>query len=281
MNTLYDDFRSALHSVWQRRGLSLAVAWAICLIGWAVVWMIPSTYKSDARIFVQLYDPLSTQVGMGDADRKHSLDQIRDTLTSAQHLEQVVKSTPLGNNITSRSQMESAVAGLSKAIKVTAEQDNLFEISATSASLRFSPAENAKLSRDIVAKMIDIFRVENLNGNKGQIKQTMEFLDQQLAQRNSELQAAEQRRLVFESKYPELASGGTSVIQRLESTRTEMRNIDADIIAASSSLASINAQIASTPQSVSGLAAGNVGGTRGALAQIQSELASMRARGMT
>ena len=41
MNSLYDEFRIAVHSVWNRRWLALGVAWGICLLGWLVIAMIP------------------------------------------------------------------------------------------------------------------------------------------------------------------------------------------------------------------------------------------------
>lgn len=279
MNTLYDDFRAALHSIWHRRWLALAVAWAVCLVGWLVVAMVPNSYESRARIFVQLYDPLAAQVGIGEADRKNSINRVRDTLTSSVHLQKVIRSTRLGDNVTTTKQMEGAVAGLGKAIKISATQDNLFEITATSGSMKMSDAENAKLSRQIVEKMIEIFRDENLNNNVGEMKQTLQFLDQQLAGRQLELQAAEQRRLAFEAKHPELAQGGVSLIQRLEANRTEMRSLDGDIIAAQSGIAAVNSQLASTPQSIAGV--GPTGGARSMLSAAQAELASMRARGLT
>ena len=41
MNSLYDEFRVALHSVWTRRWLVLAVAWGICILGWLAIPFAP------------------------------------------------------------------------------------------------------------------------------------------------------------------------------------------------------------------------------------------------
>jgi hypothetical protein len=49
MNSLYDEFRVALHSVWTRRWLVLAVAWGICILGWLAIASIPNRYDSRAR----------------------------------------------------------------------------------------------------------------------------------------------------------------------------------------------------------------------------------------
>ena len=42
MNGLYDELRIALHSVWTRRWMVLAVAWGICILGWLMIAMIPN-----------------------------------------------------------------------------------------------------------------------------------------------------------------------------------------------------------------------------------------------
>ncbi|MDE2596180.1 MAG: chain-length determining protein, partial [Sphingomonadales bacterium] len=135
---------------------------------------------------------------------------------------------------------------------------------------------------DIVQKMIDIFREENLAGNRGEMTQSLDFMNQQLTQRQKELEAAEQKRLTFEAAHPELAQGGAGMLQRLEASRAELRGIDADLAAAQSALAAINGQLAGTPATIAGGgSSGAVGGARGALAEAQAQLYGMRARGMT
>ena len=280
MGSVFDDLRASLQGIWNRRWLALGVAWVVCLIGWVVVAMVPNSYDSSARIFVQMYDPLAAQVGIGENDRRHDIDRIRDTLTSSVHLEKVVRSTPLGANIHTRKQMESAVAGLAKAIKVVNDQDNLFEISATSASAARSDSENAHLSQQIVQKMIEIFRDENLDNNQGQMRETLGFLDQQLAARQKELEAAEQNRMAFEAQHPEMAQGGVSLVQRLEADRAESRSIDSDIVAAQSAVASVNGQLASTPATLAPNAPVTAGG-RTPLQQAIQDLYMMKARGLT
>jgi uncharacterized protein involved in exopolysaccharide biosynthesis len=279
MNSLFTDIRAALHSIWRRRWLALMVAWVVCAAGWAMVGLVPNTWESHSRLMVQLYDPLSAQVGIGEADRKRDIDRVRDTLTSAANLEKVVRGTRLGDDIADRKQMDGAIGGLAKSIKIVATQDNIFEVTAQARSGHMSDAESARLSRDIVQKVIEIFRDGSNSNNQGDMKQTLDFLDQQLVNRQGELQAAEQRRLTFETQHPELAQGGVSLIQQLEQNRAEMRGLDADIAAAQSSLAAINAQIAGTPATIAGQAiAGPMGGTRAQLAQVQADLAGMRAR---
>lgn len=279
MNAIYDELRAALFSIWHRRWLVLAVSWAVCLLGWLAVAFIPNTYESKTRIFVQLDDVLAQQIGIGAGTRQKDIERVRQTITSATNLEKVIRATRIGNDIVSPSQMEVAVQSLAKQIKIVSQQDNLFEISAQSGRSDLSDAENAKLAQDIVQKMLDIFREENLGGDRGEMRETIQFLDQQLEARQKQLEEAEQRRLAFEAQNPELIGGAATIAQKLASNRSEMRSIDADLAAAQSALAAITGQLSSTPPTL--IVPGVGGGPRGALAQAEADLAGMKARGLT
>jgi polysaccharide chain length determinant protein (PEP-CTERM system associated) len=279
MDTLYEELLSALHSIWHRRWIALAVAWAICIAGWLVVALIPNSYESHARIFIQLDDALAEQVGIGVADKKRDIERIRQTLTSAVNLEKVVRSTRLGDTIENPKQMEAAVLKLGNNVKVVSQEDNLFEITATADGHDFSDAENAKLAQSEAQKLIDIFREENLSGDRGDMVETLEFVNQQLQQRERELESAESKRTAFEAEHPELALGGAAMAQRLETSRAGLRDLEADLSAAQSALAAIDGQLAGTPRTIAGGVAD--GSPQSALARAQADLAGMRARGLT
>ena len=278
MQDVFDEIRSALHTVWNRRWLALAVAWGVCIVGWLLVATIPNSYESRARIYVELDDVLSKQLEISGEGRQ-AITKVRQTLTSAVNLEKVVRATKLGENVNTQREMQSAVDRLTDQVAIRSTEDNLFELTATVGDSSLTDAENAALAQNVVQKLIDIFREENVAGNRGQVADTIAFLDQQLDARKTELEAAEQRRMTFEAANPELIGGTGSVTTRLNAMRDEMRDVDSDIGAAQSSLAAIDGQISSTPRSIASY--GEVGGARTALAQAQSQLTAMRARGLT
>ncbi|MFC4295547.1 XrtA system polysaccharide chain length determinant [Novosphingobium tardum] len=278
MNAIFGQLRVAAYSAWQRRWLALGVAWAICMLGWLAVAFFPNSYESRARIFVQLDDVLAEQIGIGANDRRRDIQRVRQTLTSAINLEKVIRSTRLGDDVTSPREMELKVAELAKHVTVSSDQDNLFEISATSGESGYSDVANARLAQDIAQKMIDIFREENLSGGRGEMTDTLAFMDQQLEQRKRELEAAEQKRMVFEAQNADMIPGAGSLNQRIEAARAEMRGIDADLGAAQSALAAIEGQLAGTPATI--VVAGT-GSPREVLAQAQAQLSQMKARGLT
>lgn len=278
MSEIFDELRAALWSVWHRRWIAIAVAWGVCLLGWLVVSMIPNSYESKARVYVDVQDVLSKQLGIA-GDGKEEIMRVRQTLSSAKNLEKVVTSTRLGEGITDRGALEAMTGDLEKKVKVTSEQDNLFEITAAIGRSDLSDAENAVLARDVVQKLLDILREEHVIGNRTGISTAIGDLDRQLDERKLELEEAEQRRLAFEAQYPDLAGGSDSLSTKVQQARTEVRNVDADLAAAESGLAAISSQLASTPRTIAG--GPQATGPRAALQQAQTQLAELRARGLT
>lgn len=278
MDQLFDEMRAALYAVWHRRWIALGLAWAVCLLGWLAIALIPNSYESKARIYVDVDDVLSKQLGIA-GDGQQEILRVRQTLASSKNLEKVVTATRLGEGINGRGELELAIAELEKKVKVTSEQDNLFEITATIGKRDLSDAENAMLSRDVVQKLLDIFREEHISGNRAGISQAISDLDRQLEERKLELEAAEQRRLAFEAEYPDMIGGSATLSSKVAQARTELRSVDADLAAAQSALAALKGQLAGTPRTIADGSAAS--GSRGALMQAQTQLAELRGRGLT
>nr|WP_315456668.1 XrtA system polysaccharide chain length determinant [uncultured Sphingorhabdus sp.] len=271
MTSLYDEFRIAVHSVWNRRWLALAVAWGVCLIGWLVVAMIPNRYESKAQIQIRTQTMLSDQVGINPQDQRKNIQQIGQTLISSGNLEKVVRGTELGAKIATPAEMAGKIESLRNSIEVKPEQDDFFSITVKQSS--------GKLARDVIQKLIDVAEDDSIAGDRKEMSQTLRFLDAQIQTRTKELQEAEAKRVAYETQNLGLLPGVGSVSQRMEASRAELSQIDSQLIQARSALAALNGQLAGTPPTLNTPSMG--GGAPSALAQAQGELASMRARGFT
>jgi len=172
MNSLYDEFRIAVHSVWNRRWLALAVAWGICILGWLVIAMIPNKYESKAQIQVRTQSILSDQVGITPQDQRRNIQQLEQTLISSENLAKVVRGTDLGASVATDQELAGKVESLRTNIEVKAEQDDFFAISAKLPS--------GKLARDVVQKLIDVAEEDNIAGDRKTTSQTLRFLDAQI-----------------------------------------------------------------------------------------------------
>jgi len=277
MNGLYDEIRIALYSVWNRRWLALAVAWTICLLGWVIVSMQPNSYESEANILVKAQNVINNKNGLTTNEKKEKIDQLRQTIISDANLQKVVRGTDLGLRVATDKEMDSSVLSLRSNIEVELEEDNVFYIKASQS--------DPKLARDVVQKLIDIIQEENIAGDRNSITQAIKFWDDEVEKAQKELSAIEKKRIAFETENLGLLPGVGSVSQRMESARSELNQIESQLVSAQSALVALNAQLASisptisTPTFSGGRAGG--GGAAGALSAANGELASMRSRGLT
>ena len=281
MNGLYDEIRVAVHSVWTRRWLVLAVAWGICILGWLAVASIPNRYDSRARLLVEVNQILPDDAGAGIGGRQQ-IDQIRETLTSASNLEKVAVTTGLVGADANEREKAGAVGLLQGSIKVVPQQENIFEITSSIGVGSLSDADNAKLASGVLDSLITVFRDDQLRGGRMDAREGLKFLDARIADREKALREVEARRAAFEAQNIGLLPGGTgSPAQRVEAARAELGQIDSQLVSAQAQLAAANGQLASTPATIAGTGGGGGGVARQQLSGAQNELTAMRARGLT
>ncbi|HAF42590.1 MAG TPA: chain-length determining protein [Sphingobium sp.] len=279
MAGLYDELMVLLHGIWNRRWIALGVAWGVCMLGWLGVALIPNSYQSKARVYVNTQSLLEDKLGITQVQSQQDLDRVRSTLASAENLEKVVRETDLSQTVAGPRDIAAKITRLRENITVMAQADpSMIDISAISADSGLSDGANARIAQQIVQKLIDIFQEENLSGDRNETKQSLAFLDQQIAARGKQLEAADQRRVEFAQRYVGLLPGAGSISQRMDAARMEINQLDSQLVQAQSALSAMNGQLAGTPQTLPGMGAS---GGPSALSQAQSNLASMRARGWT
>lgn len=279
MNLIYEELRVALHIIWRRRWFALAIAWAICIAGWLVVSLIPNKYESRARVLVRTQSLLPGHVGFTENDTQRSIDHVRQTLVSRENLIKVVRETDIARQATSHADVVGLARSLAQSIKIVAQPDNLFEISAETSVGGLSDAQNAQLAHDVVAKLIDLFIEGNAADDRAEALRSMKFLDEEMLRREKGLRDAEAKRIDFEQKYLAGIPGTGSIEQRADAIRTELNALEPNLSAAQSSLAAANAQAAATPAMIAIPGVPNVGNPRAA--QLEAQLADAQARGWT
>ncbi|MET0372187.1 MAG: XrtA system polysaccharide chain length determinant [Sphingobium sp.] len=279
MSGLYEELLIILHGLWSRRWVALGVAWGVCMAGWLGIALIPNSYESKARVYVSTQSVLEDKIGITQVQAQQDLDRVRQTLASADNLEKVIRNTDLAQTVSGPREIAGKITKLRENITVVAQADpSMIDITAKSSDSSLSDGANARISQQIVQKLIDIFQEENLSGDRAETRQSLAFLDQQIAERGRQLEAADQRRVAFAQRYVGLLPGPGSISQRMDAARLEINNIDSQLVQAQSALAAMNGQLAGTPASLPGV---SLGGGPSALGQAQNELAGMRARGWT
>ncbi|WP_114951095.1 XrtA system polysaccharide chain length determinant [Sphingosinicella terrae] len=280
MDGLYEQFRIAIHQVWQRRWLAMAVAWGVALLGWLVIALIPNSYEAKARLFVQMQSILPNQIGITPDERQNQLLRLKQTLTSNENLVKVVRRTDLNGLVASERDLSSVVSALRTRIVIMAMPDGMIEITARSNVSGFSNGQNARTAAGTVQGLIDLFIEQNLSGDRRETGQSLQFLDEELRRRETQLQEAEQRRVEFEQRFMGLLPGTGTIDQRMSAARAELANIEQQIVAAQGAVNAMRGQLAATPQSMPGI--GEAASTAsGQIAAMEAQLNQNFARGWT
>src|SRR3546814_4023677 len=89
---------------------------------------------------------LPGKIGITPSEQQKDIDRIQQTLTSTVNLEKVVRGTDLSLSVSSPRELAAKVDMLQENIKIVAQRDNLFKITATSSDTGMSDAANAKMA---------------------------------------------------------------------------------------------------------------------------------------
>src|SRR4051812_11684354 len=281
MDGLYDQFRIALHQVWRRRWLAMVVAWGACVAGWLVLALIPNSYESTARLFVQMQSILPNQIGITADERSNQLLRLKQTLTSNENLVRVVRRSDLNSLVASERDLPGIIAGLRQRIAITAQPDGGIEIKASSNISGFSNGQNARTAAATVQTLIDLFVEQNLSGDRRETGQSLQFYDEELRRREVALQQAEQRRIEFEQRFMSVLPGAGSLGDRMSAAQVELANLEQQIAAASGALNSMRAQLAATPPTIPGVGDGANSSASGQIAALEGQVNRNLAQGWT
>lgn len=279
MDSLYEQTRIILRDIWRQRWLALGLAWGICLLGWLIVWLVPSSYESKAKLLVQPQALLQGQIG--PTDRQAELNQARQMLLADENLQKIVRETDLARTVTTSAEMAARTATLRRNIEIVQGLDNIVEITAKSNFSGLSEGQNARAAPAIAQGLIDLTTEEGLADSRANAQNNLTFLDGQLKRLEGQLQDAERRRAEFDAQFLGSLPGEGSIAQRLSAARAEMANIDRDLIAAQTSLAALRGQMGALPATIPGFGGDAPGPASAQLGQLEAQLSQARARGWT
>jgi polysaccharide chain length determinant protein (PEP-CTERM system associated) len=292
MNNVYEQIMTMLYAVWRKRWYGLAAMWAVCLVGWVAVAMIPNQYESNARIYAKWSSLLPDKLGIGSGDKARQVDVVRQTLTSRPNLEKVVRRTGLDQSVEDEKELDGLISELAENITVKEQDGDLFTLTYVSSDSNYSDAQNATMAQRVVQNLINIFVEENISSDRDNINQAIRFLEDQLASRGRELEDAERRRADFEQKYLGRLPGQGNISERMMAAQVELDRVSQDIVQQRSSLGALQAQLRSTPATIDSPAfvmeSAGFNGTRydptsarGRIEQLERSISDAYARGWT
>ena len=92
MTELLQQIVLFVYGIWRKRWYALATTMMVSLVGLAIVWTIPNSYESTARISLDTDSLIAEVLGQGivEVNLVQKLQVMRQTLISRPNLEKVI-----------------------------------------------------------------------------------------------------------------------------------------------------------------------------------------------
>nr|WP_086939952.1 XrtA system polysaccharide chain length determinant [Thaumasiovibrio occultus] len=217
MNKQFVLLSEAITSLWINKRLAIIMAWFFCLLGWAVVTLLPDKYESEARVYADtrsILQPLLQGLAI-ESDPSRELTLLVKTLLSRENLEAIARETDADINADTVEQYEKVLDDLKNNIRMKSlGRDNLFTISYS--------GKDPVFVRNVVQAVLDTF-VENAIGDKrADTDKASAFISEQLKEYEARLAESEAELAEFKRQYIDLMPDKErSYYQRLQELKDD------------------------------------------------------------
>jgi len=222
MHEIYHRIIEELRGTWRFRLYALLAAWAVCLVGWAVVFVLPDMYESKARMFVDTrtaLGPVLTGLTI-QQDVNAQLNFVRQSLLSRPQLERVARETDLDLRAKTPEARSALIDALVKRIQLTANDAGGSGLVFT---LQYQDRER-DMSLRVVDRLMNTFVEGTLGGKRSGSEVAQKFLREQIEEYEQRLRAAEERLADFKRRNVGLMPGAQGdYFSRLQN---EMAGVD-------------------------------------------------------
>lgn len=236
---------------WRHRWKALLLAWLVCGLGWIGVYKLPDVYQANARIYADV-DAILGSVLRGvavDGAPERQVETLQRTLLSRPNLERVIARTDLDLRVTDAASREALIERLSREIRLVPQTRGLFRIEYSDYDPRTAHA--------VVQTVINLFIEAATSTDRQQMQTARQFIATQLASYESQLRAVEQKRAEFRARYIDLLpSENFGGVSKLDQARTRLATLRGQHEDATQRRALLQQQLADTPATLTGPAAG-------------------------
>jgi polysaccharide chain length determinant protein (PEP-CTERM system associated) len=207
MNQTLEAALHDLKALWRYRWPAALAAWAVAILGWTVVWLMPNVYEASARVYVDASSalrPLLQGIAV-DAPVDAQLNYVKQQLLSRPALEKVARATDLDLKATTPEDKQAIVDGLTKGITIQLapidknNPDRLYQITYQNS--------NRKTAIAVVDTLIKTFVENSLGANREGSETAQRFLQDQIKDYEKRLADAEGKLADFKRKNVGLMPG--------------------------------------------------------------------------
>ena len=184
-----------LRGIWRFRWVALVTAWAVALVLWAVVFLIPNTYEASAKIFVDTGTTLSQATkGLSLEDNvSDQIERVSADILGMPQLRKVAEETNLLAGALTPQQQQSVLDDLRQNINIIALVDpKKPEAKPKQFTITYDD-ENRARSIQVVDRLLNDFVEGSLADKSEGSQQAEQFLTQQIGDYERRLSTTEQQ----------------------------------------------------------------------------------------
>ena len=250
----------------RRRPLAVIVPWvAVALASVAILFALPKKYRSSTLILVEsekMPESLVASVATGNRDRR--LEAIKREILSRTRLERVLKET---RPYPSSSARTAAVEAMRRATSVDASGRDGFTI-------KFVHTDPLK-AQEVASRLATLFIEETIKAREEQVGGAIDFLVAQVEEARKELERKDEALRRFkEARMGRLPEQLTTNLATMAMLQREIQTVDESLFFAQEKQELLARRIEQLPGVTPA-------GATGGLEELESELASMKARRYT
>ncbi|MBM0106196.1 hypothetical protein JM946_15800 [Steroidobacter sp. S1-65] len=247
MQALIEKILNEGRGAWRFRRYALLIAWAVCLIGWFVVYTIPDTYQSSARVNVDTRTALSIVVDglVVRPDVEAQLNLVRQTLLGRANLEKVAQQVGLDVTARTAAERQALLNSIISRIEIALEPPMVRDprIPNTLFKISFSDS-NRETALKVVDVLLNSFVEDTIGSDRTGTASAERFLRDQLADYGRRLAESENRLAEFKKKNMGLVPGDEGgYFQRLTTEIQEVKRLQASLSVANSRRAELQRQL--------------------------------------
>lgn len=190
-----------IKGAWKHRWVGLLVAWIVGVVGAAAVLRMPDQYEASARIYVDtqsILKPLMSGLAV-QPNVSQQIVMLSRTLISRPNVEKVIRMADLDLGNKSQADREATIDRVMKSLQIgSAGRDNMYTI-----SFRDAVPQQAQ---KVVQSLVSIFVESSLGDNRKDAEVARRFIEDQIKNYETRLEAAETRLKEFKLRNIEMQS---------------------------------------------------------------------------
>ncbi len=225
MDEVIRQIFDAMHGIWQRRWIGLAVAWAAALVGVVLLLRVPDRYEASSRIFVDtetVLKPLLSGLAV-QPDINEQIGMLARTLITRPNIEMLIRNADLSILIKDDRDRERLIEELTKQIRLTGGgRENLYNVS-------YRDTDKQRAQR-VVQTLTSMFVESGLGGKRRDNETAQRFIVEQIKVYEKKLEEAEGRLKDFKLRHLGDANGvGQDYFARMTAITEQLSKAQLDL----------------------------------------------------